>query len=57
MPAENFFIALYDRETDRIEFPYFIDEYDERPKPKSPGRGLTEYVLRTGEPILVSPEV
>ncbi len=57
MPAENFFIALYDRETDHIEFPYFIDEYDERPKPKSPGRGLTEYVLRTGEPILVSPEV
>lgn len=57
MPAENFFIALYDRERDLIEFPYFIDEYDERPHPKSPGRGLTEYVLRTGEPILVSPEV
>ena len=56
MPAENFYIALYDPETRMLSFPYFIDEYDEAPAPKKLGRGLTEYVLRTGEPLLASPE-
>ena len=57
MPAKNFFIALYDKEKDLIEFPYFIDDFDDTPATKAPGRGLTEYVLRTGRPLLASPEV
>jgi PAS domain S-box-containing protein len=57
MPAENFYIALYDPESDILSFPYFVDEYDAAPEPKNPGRGLTEYVLRTGSPLLASPEV
>jgi diguanylate cyclase (GGDEF)-like protein/PAS domain S-box-containing protein len=57
MPAKNFYIALYDHECGILSFPYFIDEYDKPPAPQKPGRGLTEYVLRTGEPLLVSPEV
>jgi len=57
MPAQNFYIALYDPATETLSFPYFVDEYDAPPAPKKPGRGLTEYVLRTGEPVLVSPEV
>jgi PAS domain S-box-containing protein len=56
MPAKNFYIALYDSETEMLSFPYFIDEYDEAPVPRKLGRGLTEYVLRTGEPLLASPE-
>ncbi|NIP24380.1 MAG: hypothetical protein GWN61_01665, partial [candidate division Zixibacteria bacterium] len=28
MPADNFFIALYDQEADMIELPYFVDEVD-----------------------------
>ena len=57
MTARNFYIALYDQSLDLISFPYFVDTYDPTPSPKKPGRGLTEYVLRTGKPLLASPEV
>ncbi|MGB7297293.1 MAG: PAS domain S-box protein, partial [Candidatus Aminicenantales bacterium] len=57
MPAQNFYIALYDPDTDILSFPYFVDEFDPPPQPKKPGRGLTEFVLRTGKPLLASPEV
>lgn len=57
MPAENFYIALYDKESGLVSFPYFVDEYDPPPPPQPAGRGLTEYVLRTGQPLLASPEV
>ena len=57
MEAKNFYIALYDRETDLLSFPYFVDEQDERPEPFKPGRGITGYVLRTGKPLLATPEV
>ncbi|MBL7074555.1 PAS domain S-box protein [candidate division KSB1 bacterium] len=57
MPVKNFFIALYDPAGGVLSFPYFVDEYDKTPAPKKPGKGLTEYVLRTGEPLLASPEV
>lgn len=55
MPANNFYIALYDPIRDLISFPYFVDEYDEAPtEPIKPGRGLTEYVIRTGRDMLVN---
>ncbi len=57
MPAGNFYIALYDESSDLLSFPYFVDEVDQPDKPRKPGRGLTEYVLRTGKPLLASPEV
>ncbi len=56
MPAKNFYIALYDEATDLVTFPYYIDEVDPPPAPRHPGRGITEYVLRTGRPLLVKPE-
>lgn len=56
MPAENFFIALYDSATDTLSFPYFVDQYDEPPEPIKARHGLTEYVLRTGEALFASPE-
>jgi PAS domain S-box-containing protein len=52
MPAENFTIALYDKEPDLVSFPYSIDEFDPVPLPSKPGKGLTEYVLRTGTAML-----
>lgn len=55
MPAENFYIALHDPETDELSFPYFIDQEEPSPSPYKVGKGLTEYVLRHGEPLLVSP--
>ncbi len=56
MDARNFYIALYDEDTGRLSFPYFVDQEDPTPAPKPLGKGLTEYVLRTGEPLLASPE-
>jgi PAS domain S-box-containing protein len=55
--AKNFYIALYNSEINLLSFPYFVDEFDETPNPKKPGRGLTEYVIRKGEPVLVDPEM
>lgn len=52
MPAQNLYIALHDARTDTVSFPYFVDEHDQTPSPRPPGRGVTEYVLRTGRPLL-----
>ena len=57
MPAENLYIALHDDRNDVISFPYFADTRDERPAPKRPDHGLTEYVLRSGRALLATPEV
>ena len=59
MPAKNFYVALYDEETDRLQFPYFVDEYDSARDvpPRKLRKGLTEYVLRTGKPLLATPDV
>ena len=52
MPARNFSIALYDGEKDLITYPYFVDEVDAQPTPRKAGKGLTEYILRTGKSLL-----
>jgi PAS domain S-box-containing protein len=52
MPADNFYIALYDEKTDLLSFPYSVDEVDPPMEPKKPGKGLTEYVLRTAKSLL-----
>jgi len=57
MNARNFYISLYDPQSQLLSFPYFVDEEDSTPTPKRLGRGLTEYVLRSGEPLLATPEV
>jgi PAS domain S-box-containing protein len=57
MPARNFSIAIYDAESQLLEFPYYVDERDAAPAPAKPGPGLTEYVLRTGESLLCTPDL
>ncbi|HMA43219.1 MAG TPA: PAS domain S-box protein [Gemmatimonadales bacterium] len=57
MPARNLYIALYDETAQTLSFPYFQDEFDTGFPAKPLGRGLTEYVLRTGAPLLATPEV
>src|SRR2546425_5091378 len=57
MPARNFYIALYDPANDLLSFPYVVDEHDTDFSSKKPGKGLTEHVLRTGQALLVTPEV
>jgi diguanylate cyclase (GGDEF)-like protein/PAS domain S-box-containing protein len=57
MPAENFYLALHDPTTQIISYPYFVDKYDPPPSPETLGKSLTGYVIRTGEPLLASPEL
>ncbi|HTS04918.1 MAG TPA: PAS domain S-box protein [Candidatus Eisenbacteria bacterium] len=57
MHARNFYIALYDPATEMLSFPYFVDEQDTAPPTKKMGKGLTDYLIRTGEPLLATPEV
>ena len=57
LPAGNLYISLYDKSSDLITFPYYVDENDPPPAPNKPGKGLTEYVLRTGKPLLAPQRV
>jgi len=57
MPARNFYIALYDPAAELLSFPYFVDEFDADFPAKRLGKGLTEYVLRTGQVLLATPEL
>ena len=53
MKAENFYIAYHNREQNLLTFPYCVDKHDDDSAPKKLGKGLTEYVLRTGKSVLV----
>lgn len=57
MPAPNFYIALYDASADLFTTPYLANEFGVPPPPYKPRKGLNAYVLRTGEPLLVTPTV
>ena len=58
MPAENFYIALYDEAEDLLRFSYFRDAADEPFMGGiQPGKGLTSYVLRTGKALLCTQAV
>ncbi len=50
LPAENFFISLYDASSGFFHFPYFADQYDSPPPPLRSEKTATAYVLRTGKP-------
>jgi len=52
MYAKNLYIALLDDSGERLHFTYFVDENDPPPVSRKLGRGLTEYVLRSGKPLL-----
>jgi len=56
MPARNFYITLYDEAADLFTVPYLIDEYDEYWPPYKPGKGLGAFIMRTGKPLLATPE-
>ena len=58
--AENFYLALYDRKSGKITYPYYVDVIDtdvieaENYDILNPERlSMTAYVLTTGQPLLV----
>jgi PAS domain S-box-containing protein len=55
--ARNFYVAIYDPASELLTFPYFVDQHDPAPPSRKPGSGLTEHVLRSGEPLLCRREV
>ena len=52
MYAKNLYIALLDDTGQHLHFPYFVDENDPAPSGRRLKKGLTEYVLRSGKPLL-----
>lgn len=54
--ARNFFIALLNDRGDMLEFPYFVDEHDAGLETRYLTKGISEYVLRTRQPLLASAE-
>jgi GAF domain-containing protein len=57
LSAENCFVALYDEQTDILHIPFCKDEFDPIATPHRLGRGLTAFVLRSGRPMLLTPEL
>ena len=59
MDATNLFIAFYDRDEDWVSFPLYVEGGEVRRH--SPGRkasrGLTEYIIRSRQPLLLSDNV
>ncbi|MCC7206236.1 MAG: GAF domain-containing protein [Anaerolineae bacterium] len=50
-----FSIAIYDPESQHIDFPFFIQNGVPQPHPSRPmANGVTDYILRTGKPVLIS---
>ena len=52
--VKNFFIAVISGEGTELTFPYYVDEHEFPHLPRPVGRGLTEYVLDTGRPLLAN---
>jgi len=54
--AENFYVALLSEDGTHLTFPYHVDEVDADFEPRPLGKGLTDYVLRSQQPLLATPE-
>jgi signal transduction histidine kinase/DNA-binding response OmpR family regulator len=55
--AENCFVALHDPTTDLMHFEFWVDKFDSAPSPEPVGKGFSSYVLRTGQPLLLTEEL
>lgn len=50
--ARNLFVAHYDEDRDEVCFPYVADERHAAMPARIGGRGLSEYVIHSGQPLL-----
>jgi PAS domain S-box-containing protein len=55
--AKNCYVALYDEDSDIVSFPFFMDLFDPKPEPRKKRKGLTEYVINTSKPLLLTEEI
>lgn len=57
LPARNFFIALHDKATNELCFPYHVDEFDPPPSPMPLDDGtLSGRVITQGRSLLSTPQ-
>ncbi len=60
LDTTNFYVALYDKDNDSISFDYFVDKFVSEKKSivcRKFGMGLTEYIIKTGKPLLATNDV
>ncbi len=58
MELTSFYVALYDEQQDVVSFPLYIERGERHDVPSRQGAaGLTEYVIRTKEPLLLTDNV
>lgn len=51
----NFYIALYDKHTNMIHSPYYVDKINKiTPEPQMMGNGLTAYVIHSGKSLFLT---
>ncbi len=55
--AENCFVALHDPATDLLHWDFWVDKVDPVPPPLPVGEGFSSYVLRRGQPLLMTEEL
>ncbi|QDQ24876.1 hypothetical protein FNU76_00140 [Chitinimonas arctica] len=62
MYADNFFIGVYEQETQALRFPYYSDQFDVGPAPErwvpldSGETSRTAWVITHGQPLMLSAE-
>jgi NtrC-family two-component system sensor histidine kinase KinB len=58
MPAHEFYVALYDPQTEGITFPLAVEGWKRvQWRSRQVGNGLTAYILKSGEPLLIQGDV
>jgi diguanylate cyclase (GGDEF)-like protein len=53
LDARNFYIALLSDDGEQLHFPYFVDQHGNRAASRAVGRGVSEYAMRQGKPLLL----
>jgi GAF domain-containing protein len=58
MRTDNFYIALFDWKSNIVSFPLYVEDMLKQSVPSRRfANGMTEYLLRTGKPLLLSRDV
>ena len=53
LDARNFYIATLSDDGEYVHFPYFVDQYGSVAESRPMGRGISEYAMRHGKPLLL----
>ncbi len=55
--TRNFYVALYNEESDEFSYPYYKDEFDSAPpEPMKAEKGISAYIVKNSIPLLLSKE-